>query len=323
VTDRIAVIAIVGPTGVGKTAAAIGLARRLPLEVVSVDSRQVYRQLDIGTGKPTTAERAAVRHHLVDIIEPDDRYDAARFCRDAEAAIRDIDTRGRVPVLVGGTGLYYRALVRGLGPRPPADPALRRELAGEAARAGDGALHARLACLDPGRAARLHPRDRVRVVRALEVAIISGRPDPSPAPGAWAGRAGPYAVRAIGLTAGRPWLYRRLDARVNAMLAGGLLAEVEALLGAGFGPELPAMQGIGYRHLVPVLTGSCSLDDAVRAIKQDTRRYAKRQWTWFAREGGLHWIAVDEESEAGVVAAIERFLETTQPFDYPDRTWRV
>lgn len=304
-------LALLGPTGVGKTRLAAALAERLPIEVVSVDSRQVYRRMDIGTGKPSPAERAAVRHHLLDLVEPDEVYDAARFARDAAAAIEDIRARGRWPVLVGGTGLYYRALVRGLEPRPPADPALRAALRAEARARGPEALHRRLAALDPASAARLHPRDQVRLVRALEVALArEAAPSPaapSPAPRTWS-RGGPPArpVVAFGLTAPRALLYAALDARIDRMVAAGLLAEVRGLLAAGFDAALPAMQGIGYRQLIPVARTGAGLAAAVATTKRDTRRYAKRQWTWFAREPGLTWI---ETRPGEIHPALEHLLE--------------
>jgi tRNA dimethylallyltransferase len=292
---------------VGKTRAAVALAADLPLEVISVDSRQVYRRMDIGTAKPSPAERAAVPHHLLDLVEPDQLYDAARFARDAAGAIEAVRARGRWPVLVGGTGLYYRALVRGLRGRPPADPALRAALRAEAAAGGPAALHERLRGLDPAAAARLHPRDQVRIVRALEVALLTGRPERVEA--TWTGPGSArYRVVAFGLTAPREALYAALDRRVDRMLAGGLLDEVRELLAAGFDPGLPAMQGIGYRHLAPVARTGSGLAAAVALMKRDTRRYAKRQWTWFAREPDLTWLETPPGEVDRAVAAIRRAL---------------
>jgi tRNA dimethylallyltransferase len=316
-SPRISLLAILGPTGVGKTRVAVALAARWPIEVVSVDSRQVYRGMDIGTAKPTKAERRAVRHHLVDVVEPDDAYDAGRFARDAAAAIREIRGRGRWPVLVGGTGLYYRALVRGLLPRPPADRALRAALVAEARAVGPEALHQRLQTLDPSAAARLHPRDALRVSRALEVALQSREPVRWSGAGAWdepASRS-PYRVVAVGITSPRPALYAALDARVDRMLAEGLLDEVRALLGKGFAPTLPAMQGIGYRHLAPVVEAGHGLENAVAVMKRDTRRYAKRQWTWFAREPDLAWVESPPGDVAVAVAHINKIVEQTCLFE--------
>jgi tRNA dimethylallyltransferase len=316
----IPLLAVLGPTGVGKTRLAVALAEHWPIEVVSVDSRQVYRRMDIGTGKPTPAERRAVRHHLVDVVEPDAAYDAARFSREAAAAIAATWSRQRWPVLVGGTGLYYRALVRGLLPRPPADPVLRASLRAEAAAAGPEALHRRLAGIDPDTATRLHPRDAVRVTRALEVVLLTGQPMSWSGPGAWDRtpvETG-YRVVAVGLTAPRPALHAALDARVDRMLAEGLLDEVRALLAAGFAPTLPAMQGIGYRHLAPVARRGDGLAAAVAAMKRDTRRYAKRQGTWFSREPGLVWIETEPGDARAALSAIKKIVERTRLFDYAD-----
>jgi tRNA dimethylallyltransferase len=312
-------LAILGPTGTGKTRLAVALAEHWPIEVVSVDSRQVYRRLDIGTAKPTPGERRAVRHHLVDVVEPDEDYNAGRFAHEASAAIVGVRNRGRWPVLVGGTGLYYRALIRGLLPRPPADPALRASLQAEMRTAGPEALHRRLQALDPDAAARLHSRDALRVSRALEVALQTGRPAPRSGAGAWGeAPADPrYRVVAIGLTAPRRALYAALDARVDRMLAEGLLDEVRALLDAGFAPTLPAMHGIGYRHLVPVVQHRGGLDPAVATMKRDTRRYAKRQQTWFTREPHLMWIETLPGETGAALAEIKKTVERTRLFDYP------
>jgi tRNA dimethylallyltransferase len=299
---------------VGKTALAVALAGEWPLEAVSVDSRQVYRGMDIGTGKPNPGERRRLPHHLVDVAEIDEPYDAARFAREATAAIADIHARGRWPVLVGGTGLYLRALLHGLSPLPPADLALRRRLQAEAATRGLTALHARLAGLDPATAARLHPRDLVRVTRALEVALLTGQPMSTLREARRWMAPGPYRTVTIGLTMPRTALYARLDARVDRMLVEGLLDEVEGLLAAGIAPEVPAMQGIGYRHLVPVVTRGAPLDDAVRSMKRDTRGYAKRQWTWFGRDEGTRWVVVDPEDPGPATAEVKKLIETAGIF---------
>src|SRR5919201_2254190 len=220
-------LVIAGPTGVGKTAAAVALGARLPIEVVSADSRQVYRGMNGATGKPTADEPSAVPHHLIDVVDPDDTYDAARFARDARAAVDAIRARGRLPVVVGGTGLYIRALVRGLDPAPPADPVFRRELTGMAAREGRAALHARLVAVEPALARRLHPNDTVRVVRALErVRAGSAVGD---AQVRWRRAEAPWRVIYVGLMLERRALVARLAARAGAMVPAGLLDEVRAL----------------------------------------------------------------------------------------------
>lgn len=284
-------LVIAGPTGVGKTAVAVALAARWPIEVVSADSRQVYRGMDIATAKPTAGQRRAVVHHLIDVTDPDDRYHAARFAREARAAIGAIRARGRLPVVVGGTGLYIRALVRGLDPAPPADPAFRCELTELAAREGGATLHARLAREAPAMALRLHPNDHIRIVRALEL-LRAGVPV-GEAQRRWRETtASEDAVFTVGLTLPRPVLAERLRARAAAMIAGGLPHEVRSLLARGYDPSLPAMQGIGYRELVLALKGEITETEALRRMQRDTVRYAKRQWTWFARETDIQWLDV-------------------------------
>jgi tRNA dimethylallyltransferase len=283
-------LVIAGPTGVGKTAAAVALAARVPIEVVSADSRQVYRGMDIATAKPTPEERTAVAHHLVDVSDPDDRYHAARFAREARAAIDAIRSRGRLPVVVGGTGLYIRALVRGLDPAPPADPEFRRELYAVAA-AERGALHARLSREAPALAHRLHPNDHVRIVRALELLRAGAAVGTEQV--RWRDAAAAEdAVLYVGLTLPRDVLAGRLRARAEAMIARGLRAEVERLLARGYDPSLPAMQGLGYREFVLAIRGEIDEAEALRRMQRDTLRYAKRQWTWFSREPDIQWLDV-------------------------------
>jgi tRNA dimethylallyltransferase len=306
-TGRLPLLVIAGPTGVGKTAAAIALARRLPLEVVSADSRQVYRGMDVATGKPTAAERAAVTHHLIDIAAPDDRYSAARFRQDAAAAIAGIHARGRLPVVVGGTGLYIRALLRGLDGAAPADAAFRAELAGIAADRGRGALHDRLRQEAPAMARRLHPNDSVRVMRALE-RLRAGAPV-GEEQRAWRDGEPAWDTVYVGLTMDREALGRRLRTRAAAMVEAGLAAEVGGLLARGYDADLPAMQSIGYREFAQVARGELSAAEALRLMQRDTVRYARRQWTWFTREPGIEWL--DMKPEAGVehaAAALETRL---------------
>ena len=282
-------LVIVGPTGVGKTAAAAHLAGRLGIEVVSADSRQVYRGMDVGTGKPTRVERAALPHHLLDLIEPDERYHAARFRREAIESIDLIRERGKLPVVVGGTGLYVRALLKGLDPAPPADPALRARMEALAAEMGVAALHARLAALDPDATRRLHPNDRVRIIRAIEK---HGRG--SGGGGGWARAVPPWSVLLFGLRQERNALNRRLEERARGMLSGGMMEEVKRLLAAGYDDKTPGMAGIGYRQFAAVAKGRMTEAEALGLMVRDTRRYAKRQMTWFAREPDIRWLDVDE-----------------------------
>ena len=283
-------LVLVGPTAIGKTDVAVRLAARLPLEAVNADSRQVYRGMDIGTGKPSADERAALPHHLIDVVDPPERYHAARFRRDALEAIARIRARGRLPVVVGGTGLYVRALLKGLHPAPPADPALRVELEAIAAAQGSEALHRRLAERDPAAAARLHPRDRVRLVRALEVLTLGG---PGPEPADWSSAVPPFRLLMVGLRQSREALGRRIADRVRAMVARGMMSEVQGLLEAGYDEALPAMGGIGYRQFSAVLRGDMTEAEATRLMIRDTTRYAKRQMTWFARDPEVRWLDVD------------------------------
>lgn len=303
---RLPLLVIAGPTGVGKTAAAVTLAARVPLEVVSADSRQVYRGMDVATGKPTPAERAAVAHHLIDVADPDQAFDAARFAAAARAVIADIHARGRLPAVVGGTGLYIRALLRGLDPAVPADVAYRAELTAFAEREGRAALHARLAAAAPALARGLHPHDHVRVIRALErvrggAAGVQTR---------WANAETEWAVVYVGLTMDRATLAERLRTRAARMVEAGLEDEVRGLLGRGYDPGLRALSSIGYREFVRVARGELDRAEALRLMQRDTVRYARRQWTWFAREPTLSWIDVDGfDDGAGVAGAIEARLK--------------
>jgi tRNA dimethylallyltransferase len=296
---KVPVAVIAGPTGVGKTAVAVALARRLPIEVISADSRQVYRGMDTATGKPSLEARRAVVHHLIDVADPDDRYQAARFRNDAEDAIEAIRARERLPLVVGGTGLYIRALLRGLDPAPPADPAFRLELAALAAREGRAALHARLNAEAPAAARRLHPNDHVRIMRALEVARAGGSVATQTR---WQEAAGRYEVTYFGLTMDRQALAEQLASRASAFVAAGLAAEVERLLARGYDASLPSMQSIGYREFVQVARGALSVPEALRLMQRDTVRYAKRQWTWFAREPEIAWIDIQKLGGAERVA---------------------
>jgi tRNA dimethylallyltransferase len=302
-------LVIAGPTGVGKTAAAVALGARVPIEIVSADSRQVYRGMDVATGKPTADERAAVVHHLIDIVDPDDTYDAARFARDAHVAIAAIRSRGRLPVVVGGTGFYIRALLRGLDPGVPADPAFRAELTQLAARHGRPVLHARLAAQAPTLAHRLHPNDHVRVIRALEL-VRAGSPT-GEAQTRWRDAEPEEGTVYVGLTLDRARLDERLRQRASRMVARGLEAELCGLLARGYAPTLPAMQGIGYREFARVAAGELDAAEALRLMQRDTLRYARRQWTWFAREPALHWIDVEATHGGadGIAAMIEARLE--------------
>jgi tRNA dimethylallyltransferase len=307
VVSRPPLLALVGPTGVGKTAVAVRLAQQIAIEVVSADSRQVYRGMDIGTGKPTADELTAVTHHLIDVVDPAERYHAARFRADALAAIAGVRDRGRLPVVVGGTGLYVRALLRGLAPAPPADPALRGELERFAETHGAAALHARLAGVAPETARRLHPNDRVRIVRALEVHAHRAAVPARAGEGDWAEPPRPWRLLMIGLAQERTRLRAALAERARSMLARGMMDEVRRLLQAGYDPARPPMDGIGYRQLALAVRGRMAEAEALRLMIRDTTRYAKRQMTWFAREPEIRWLDVDEAG--GIEGAAEAVLK--------------
>lgn len=290
------VLAIVGATATGKTALGVRLARELGGEVINADALQVYRGLDIGTGKPTPEERGGVPHHLIDILEPDEAFSAGDFVRAAWPVLDDLEARGRLPIVVGGSGLYLRALFEGLSPIPLVPAKVRRALDDELAREGLPALYERLGEIDPETARRLAPGDTQRILRALAVAASTGRPLSS-----WQAR--PPAPEAaiepirIGLTLPRSILYHRVAGRVREMLRRGWVEEVEALLDFGISPDAHAFQAIGYRQIVAFLSGTMTLEEAIEDIIRATRRYAKRQETWFRKETGIEWIsALDVEA---------------------------
>ncbi|MCU0562077.1 MAG: tRNA (adenosine(37)-N6)-dimethylallyltransferase MiaA [Desulfobacterales bacterium] len=283
------VIVVCGPTAAGKTAVGIELAAALGGEIISADSMQVYRYMDVGTAKPTAAERAAAAHHLIDVVDPDEPFDAARYAVLARETVAALHRRGKVPLVVGGTGLYIKSLLHGLFRCAAGDPAVRLRLAAEARSEGTPALHARLAACDPQTASRLHPNDTARVVRALEVFEVAGRPI-SAFQRAHRFADDPFDALLIGLEMERERLYERIDRRVDAMLAAGLEEEVRGLLARGYGPDLKSMQSIGYSHLSALLAGRIDRPETVRTLKRDTRRFAKRQLTWFRATPGVLWL---------------------------------
>ena len=294
-------ICLLGPTAVGKTEIAIQLAQHLNAEIISVDSRQIYRQMDIGTAKPTLEEQQAVRHHLIDCVDISQPFSVADYQRLADAAIADIQNSGKRVLLVGGAGLYFRAVVDGLFEGPGADPVLRERLAQAAAQHGVDALHARLRACDQVSADRIHPNNVVRVIRALEVYVLTGTPM-SEFQQQWHPEKPRYPFIAFCLILPRARLYHRIERRVDVMLANGLIAEVESLLAAGYGRETVALQSFGYRELIAYLAGDCTYREAISQLKQNIRRFAKRQLTWFRKDSRLEWI--DRESTPDVISHI-------------------
>jgi tRNA dimethylallyltransferase len=298
-------LALVGPTASGKTEAGILVAEALGAEILSIDSMLVYRGMDVGTAKPTTEQRARVPHHLLDLVAPSEPFSVAAFQAAAREAADDIRGRGRPPLLVGGSGLYYRAVVDDLD-FPGTEPAVRRELEREAVAVGAERLHGRLAGFDPAAAGKIEPGNVRRTVRALEVASITGRPFSSFAE-AWEDYpAG--AVHVAGVRVPGEMLRSRIEARVRAMLAAGWLDEVRGLIEGGFGGWLTATQAIGYAELARHLGGELSLEAAVERIEARTRSLARRQMAWFRRDPRIRWFDVGEDGAAASAGDLAAYL---------------
>lgn len=296
---EVGVIAIVGPTASGKTAAALAVAQRYNGEIVSADSMQIYRGMDIGTAKATPQERALVPHHMLDVAEPDQPYTTAQYAQGAGAAIADILARGKLPILCGGTGLYLEAALYEMEMGVAPDPAFRQRM--EAL--GNAQLHDRLVQVDPISAARIHPNDRKRVIRALEIQAQTGRPASTQGQGFRQGRQPRYRFLELALELPREALYERIDRRVDQMLQQGLLDEVRRF--QPYDRSLPALQGIGYKEMLAHLDGRCTLAEAVAAVKQASRRYAKRQLTWFRRDPAVEWTDDMNTVHKKIVAFLE------------------
>jgi len=304
---RPVVVAIVGPTAAGKSDLAIRLAVSLGGEVISVDSRLLYRGMDIGTAKPSVADRARVPHHLIDIADPDEMWSLARFQQAVRRAIEDVGDRGRLPILVGGTGQYMRGVLEGWAPPPPADAQVRARLEAEARRGGAAALVRRLEQVDPASAEAIDPRNVRRVIRALEIFEATGVPASRQR-----GRAPPpFRALRVGWTRPRPELYARIDARIDDMIRLGLVDEVRGLLARGYARDLPSMSAIGYREIAAHLAGEITLDEAIRRMRQATRRFVRRQGNWFrADDPSIRWFTAGPEA----VAEVERWIrEETAP----------
>lgn len=300
-TEPLTILA--GPTAVGKTAISIPVAQALQAEILNIDSRQLYRQMQIGTAKPTRVERAQVRHHLLDLLAPDQTTNAAAFVRAAEQALEDIRRRGKHPLIVAGSGLYLQALLYGLMPVPAAHLLLRGVLRAYADRHGTPALHRWLERLDPEAAAAYHAHDCIRIVRALEVTFLTGVPF-STHRRRHQQQGARYPYVAVGLTRCRSELYDRIAARTEAMLAEGWLAEVRGLLSQGYDRSCHPMNSLGYRELLAYLEGQYSWADTVQAIVKATRQLAKRQLTWFRKLPHITWLNLSGLDESAAVAQI-------------------
>lgn len=295
------IIVLPGPTGVGKTELSLGIAEKFKAEIISMDSMQIYKYMDIGTAKPTQEERCRIRHHLVDYVEPNETYHVSRFVTDARQAIADISKRGLTPMLVGGTGLYMRGLLEGVFELPAIPDHIKAQVRSDMEKIGNAALYDELKGCDPKTAARIHPNDSQRLARGLEIYRATGI--------SWSEhlsrqqkKSGEFDALKIGLRRDRNELYQRINTRVDMMIDQGLLAEVEHLLAMGFGPELGPMQSIGYRHMVQYIQGQWSWQEAITFLARDTRHYAKRQFTWFGRDQSIHWFHPDDRQ------AVEQLL---------------
>jgi tRNA dimethylallyltransferase len=299
-------VIILGPTAVGKSAAALGLAEELNGEIINADSQQVYRYLDIGTGKPSVTERARVAHHVIDVVNPDEEFNAALFRRLASEAAADIHRRGKIALVCGGTGLYLKALTHGLFEGPGQDAAIRRELESDITEHGVGALYRRLEEIDPHVGSSIHPNDRQRIIRALEVYRLTGKPL-----GEWqkahAFGDSPFSVLKIGLHRDRADLYELINRRSESMIRAGLLEEVRGLVGKGFALQLKPLQSVGYRQMSAVIQGKIGLENALVEMQKETRRLAKRQLTWFRGDGEIHWYHPESQKEQ-ILRAAQEFL---------------
>jgi tRNA dimethylallyltransferase len=305
-------VVLTGPTAVGKSQVAVLLAKTLGTGVITADSRQVYRGMDIGTDKPSLQERQGVPHRLIDLVDPDQPFNVGEYRRYALDEAERLYREGRVPLVVGGTGLYVRALVHGLWEGPTADWNFRARMSGMARRLGTSYLHEQLARVDPELARRLHPNDEVKIIRGLEVHHLSGGAL-SDAHRRHGFREASFSALLIGLARGREALYRRIEERVGSQLTKGLVEETRRLLEKGYGRHLGSMKGLGYRQIAGYVAGEYSYEEAVRRLKRDTRRFAKRQLTWFRKEPGITWLSIEEHESTEQVASramerIGRFL---------------
>ena len=304
------IICIAGPTASGKTALAVALAKELNGEVVSCDSMQVYRRMDIGTAKPSLEEMQGIVHHMIDVAEPWEDFSVSRYCQMAAPIVEDIVSRGKTAVIAGGTGLYMDSLIQGNDFAPFPSTGVREQLEQEAEREGIQLLYDRLSRIDPEAAARLHLSDKKRIIRALEVYLETGETITEHNRKT---QLLPPRFRPLWLGLdfeNRADLYTRIDRRVGLMLEMGLMEEIEALLASGIPEKCTALQAIGYKEFIAALHGQCSIQEAADQVRQSSRRYAKRQLTWFRRNGHIHWLIRQEGRSGGeILAAARRFLQ--------------
>ncbi len=303
--DKTRIVIVCGPTAVGKSSLAAELASRFNAEVVSADSMQVYRHMDIGTAKPDAALRSAAVHHLIDIIDPDQEYSAALYMNDASKAIEDIRSRGRNVIVAGGTGLYIKALTKGLFAAPPSDREVRQSLQDEAIEKGLGPLYERLRQADPASAATIHPNNRAAIIRALEIYVTTGM-TASRLRQEHGFSEERFDSLKIGLTMERTELCRAIDDRVDEMMKGGLIQEVEGLISMGYPCTLRPMKSLGYKETCSFINNEYPLEEAVRLIKRETRSYAKRQMTWFRADSRINWFYPGHKSD--IIRAVENHL---------------
>ncbi|MDY6825822.1 MAG: tRNA (adenosine(37)-N6)-dimethylallyltransferase MiaA [Bacillota bacterium] len=302
--NKIPLLVLVGPTAVGKTAAAIKLAEMLETEIISADSAQIYRGLDVGTAKPTVEEQGKVKHHLIDLLEPDQPYSAAEYQKAADKTIIEIWNSGKMPFMVGGTGLYIKAVTDryAFGKKGPS-PKLREELQDKASREGVGKLYSTLKKVDPKAASAIHPHDQKRIIRALEVYYAEGKPISSQVEKT-SHRVTPYRTVKYGLNMERHLLYKRIEQRVEVMIEEGFVEEVSHLYAKGYNGKMPGMQILGYRQMEGYIKGLYSWQEMVASIKKETRNLAKRQLTWFRREKDICWLEITADFSHSQAAEI-------------------
>ncbi len=310
--QRRPLVVILGPTAVGKSCVAVQVAKHFGTEVLTADSRQVYRGMEVGTDKPSVDERQGVPHRLIDLADPDEPFNAGWYRRAAVEELERLYASKQLPLVVGGTGLYIRALVHGLCPVPQADQSLREELKKLSQEQGGKRLYAELVEADPEAAARVHPNDEPKIIRALEVHRLTGQPM-SAAHRQHGFHETPFTALLIGLQRPKEELYRRIEERIDWQLAHGMVKETRSLLDRGYGRHLGAMKGLGYRHVAAHMAGEYDEAEMVRLFKRDTRRFAKRQMTWFRREPGIHWLSIEQDETPAqttrrVVSCIDQFL---------------